>query len=77
MLTGSDSVRLLEAKKYLKRYFVTKDMGRPKYFLGIEVALQKHNTLLSQQKYVLDLLEKAGLLGCKLATTPIEANVVL
>jgi len=51
---------------YLKRHFVTKDMGRPKYLLGIEVAHQKHNVLLSQQKYALDLLEETGLLGCNL-----------
>jgi len=38
LLTGSDSVGLLYVKEYLKRHFVTKDMGRPKYFLGIEVA---------------------------------------
>jgi len=37
-MTGSNSAELLETKKYLKRHFVTKDMGRPKYFLGIEVA---------------------------------------
>jgi len=54
---------------------VTKDMGHPKYFLGIEVTHQKHNVLLSQCKYALDLLKEAGLLRCKPATTPMEANV--
>ena len=43
---------------YLKRHFVTKDMRRPKYFLGIEVAHQKYSVLLSQRKYALDLLEE-------------------
>jgi len=38
LLTGSNSAGLLETKKYLKHHFVTKDMGRPKYFLRIEVA---------------------------------------
>jgi len=42
---------------YLKRHFVTKDMGRPKYFLEIEIAHQKYS-VLSQRKYVLDLLEE-------------------
>jgi len=72
-----DSVVLLETKKYLKHHFVTKDMGHPKYFLGIEVAHQKYSILLSQQKYALDLLEKVSLLGCKPATTPMEANMDL
>ena len=47
VLIGSDSVGLLEIKKYLKRHFVTKDIARPKYFLSIEVAHQKHSVLLS------------------------------
>jgi len=77
LLTGSDPTGLLETKKYLKHHFVTKNMGHPKYFLRIEVAHQKHNILLSQRKYALDLLEEAGLLGCKPATTPMKANVNL
>ena len=48
LLTGSDSVSLAETKEYLRRHFVTKEMGKPKYFLGIEVAHQKYSVLLSQ-----------------------------
>ena len=66
LLTDSDSAGLLETKEYLKRYFVTKDMRRPKYFLGIEVAYQRHSVLLSQRKYALNLLEETWLLDCKL-----------
>ena len=43
LLTGSDLAGIVEIKMYLKRHFVTKDMGCPKYFLGIEIAHQ--NTL--------------------------------
>ena len=46
LLTGSDSVTLAETNEYLKRHFVTKDMGKPRYFLGIEVAYQKYELLL-------------------------------
>ena len=48
LLTGGDSAGILETKEYLERHFVTKDMERPKYFVGIEVAHQKYNVLLSQ-----------------------------
>ena len=58
LLTDSDPGGLLETKEYLKRHFVTKDMGVPKYFLGIEIAYQKYSILLSQRKYALDLLEE-------------------
>jgi len=77
LLIGSDSVALVETKEYLKRYFVMKDMRKPRYFLGIEVAYQKHGLLLSQRKYTLDLLEKTSMLGCKPASTLMEANVNL
>ena len=49
-------------------------MGRLKYFLGIEVAHSKEGNFISQQKYIVDLLTKIGLLGCKAAKTPIELN---
>jgi len=63
LLTGSNSVALVEIKEYLKRHFVPKDIGKPRYFLGIEVAYQKYGLLLSQRKYTLDLLEETGMLG--------------
>ena len=67
----------METREYLKRHYVSKDMERPKYFLRNEVTHQKHSVLLSQRKYALDLLEKTGPLGCKPASTPMEANVDL
>jgi len=44
---GSDSAGLMETKEYLRHYFVTKDMDKPKYFFGIEMAHQKYGILLS------------------------------
>lgn len=40
----------------------------------MEVARSKKGTAISQRKYVLDLLKKKGLLGCKPATTPMDTN---
>jgi len=47
LLTRNDSAGLMETKEYLRRHFVIKEMGKPKYFLGIEVAHQKHSVHLS------------------------------
>ena len=43
----SDYVALAKTKEYRKWHFVTEDIGKPKYFFGIEVAYQKHGLLLS------------------------------
>ncbi|KAL0339266.1 UNVERIFIED_CONTAM: Retrovirus-related Pol polyprotein from transposon RE1 [Sesamum angustifolium] len=47
LTTGSDLVEIEEAKTYLQKHFITKDLGRPRYFLGIEIAHRKHGVSLS------------------------------
>ena len=46
-----------------------------KYFLGVEIMRSKQGILLSQQKYMLDLLSKTGKLGAKPCSTPMIHNV--
>ena len=65
VIIGSDSKGILSFKSFLHCQFHTKDLGILKYFLGIEVMRSKQRIMLSQQKYVLDLLSKIGKLGAK------------
>ena len=57
--------------------FCDEGYGEANNFLGIEVVYQKHDLLLSQRKYTLDLLKEIGMLECKPAGTPMEVNVDL
>ena len=66
LLTESDIDGTKKTKRYFKIQFARKDEGRPRYFLRIEIAPNKHGVVLSQTKYALDLLQKNELLGCKL-----------
>ena len=45
--------------------------------MGIKVARSNKGIIISQIKYVLDLLTETCMLGCKLANSPIEINYKL
>lgn len=74
IVTGDDDVEVGRLKQMLANEFEVKDLGQLKYFIGMEVARAKKGILISQRKYVLDLLKEIGMLGCKPAETPIDAN---
>ncbi|XP_071695911.1 uncharacterized mitochondrial protein AtMg00810-like [Rutidosis leptorrhynchoides] len=71
--SSSDTLRR-RIIQHLSAEFAMKDLGRLSYFLGIGVEHTKTGLFLNQSKYARELLEKAGMLSCKPATTPIEAN---
>ncbi|KAL0452932.1 UNVERIFIED_CONTAM: Retrovirus-related Pol polyprotein from transposon RE2 [Sesamum latifolium] len=66
--------QIIQSLSKLQDQFVTKDLGRPRYFLGIEIAHSKHGVSLSQKKYACDLLQETGLLGTKSVDTPMDSN---
>ena len=74
IVIGDDLKEKEELRHCLKKEFEIKELGKLRYFLGIEVAHSKRGIFVSQQKYVLDLLRETGKIGCKPAETPIEPN---
>ncbi|GJZ19206.1 ribonuclease H-like domain-containing protein, partial [Tanacetum coccineum] len=64
-------------KVFLKSKFMIKDLGKLKYFLGIEVVDTDKGICLNQRKYVLDLLSEYRMLACKPAKTPLMSKLVI
>lgn len=74
IVTGNDEKEKEALKRCLTKKFEIKELGRLKYFLGIEVAHSSEGIFISQQKYVTDLLRETGKLASKPASTPIDPN---
>ncbi|XP_019157555.1 PREDICTED: uncharacterized protein LOC109154145 [Ipomoea nil] len=56
--------------------FKIRDMGAPSFFLGIETIPVKDGLLLSQQRYMTDILKRAGMVECKPLVTPVSLTRV-
>ncbi|KAJ0598803.1 putative RNA-directed DNA polymerase [Helianthus annuus] len=74
IITGNDEEEMKKLKTNLFTEFEMKDLGRLKYFLGIEVLRSKQGIFICQKKYILDLLAETGMIVCKPADTPMMAN---
>jgi Reverse transcriptase (RNA-dependent DNA polymerase) len=71
IITGDDEGEIAQLKVRLGKKFEVKDLGQVRYFFGIEVARGAEGIVLSQRKYVLDLLTETNMLGCRLAVSSI------
>jgi Reverse transcriptase (RNA-dependent DNA polymerase) len=77
IVIGNDEKEIAQLNVRLGKKFEVKDLGQLKYFLKIEVACGTEGIVLSERKYVLDLLKETGMLRCKPAVTPIEQKTRL
>ena len=77
VITGSDRDGIQKLKQILFTHFPTKDLGKLKYFMGIEIAQSSSRAVLSQRKYALYILEETDMLDSKSVDTPMDPNVKL
>lgn len=54
-----------------------KDLGILHHFLGMTISRSSTDMFLSQRHYILELLERAGMVDCKPCSTPIDTNAKL
>ncbi len=60
--------------QYLQKELALKDLGDLHYFLGTEVTKISNGILLTQEKYVSDLLKGTGRSDCKQVNTPLSPS---
>lgn len=56
----------------LSTAFKIRDLAEPGFFLGIETIKCDDGILLSQQRYMTNILKRAGMTDCKHLATPIS-----
>ena len=75
VITGSDMEAISKLQNLLHSTFHMKDLGPLTYFLGLEVHHRPQGTFLNQHKYIIDLVQLAGLTNINYVDTPMEINV--
>lgn len=74
LLTSSNSVMLHHLVQLLSSEFKLRDLGNVHYFLCIEVQSIGMGLMLRQQKYILDILTRAGMTSCNPVDTPVSPS---
>ncbi|XP_066373392.1 uncharacterized mitochondrial protein AtMg00810-like [Miscanthus floridulus] len=77
ILTASFGDLLCSIVASLTAEFSMKDLRLLHHFLGTTVSRSSTDMFLSQWHYILELLERAGMTGCKPCSTPIDTNAKL
>ena len=74
ILTASSTTVLRRIISALQREFNMKDLGKLHHFLGMQVQHRDGCLLLSQQQYMMEILDRAGMTECKPCSTPVDTN---
>lgn len=75
MVYLSNSTALLVKFKHdMMKCFQMTNLGKVNYFIGLEVILNDGEILITQRKYVKDLLKEFNMLNCKPAVSPMNSG---
>ena len=74
IITGNLTIEIKELESQLSKQLAVKNLGPLKYFLGIEFARSSKGILMTQHKYIHELLEQTKHLHSRTNDTPIESN---
>ncbi|XP_023771823.1 uncharacterized protein LOC111920481 [Lactuca sativa] len=74
ILTGTSTPLLAHITSLLSVEFAMKDLGDLHYFLGISATRSSIGLFLSQHKYATEIIDRASMLNCKAASTPVDLS---
>jgi hypothetical protein len=77
IITSSKTSAITELLTLLKSEFAIKDLGGLNFFLGIEVVPSFSGVLLTQQRYILDLLKRTNMATAKPVCSPMAPSTHL
>jgi hypothetical protein len=77
VFTGSDERMFAEFKASMKQEFDMTDLGKMKFFLGVEIVQNDEGIYLSQRKYTLEILERFGLENANSVRNPMVPGMKL
>lgn len=77
IITGNNSPSIQDFISVLARRFSLKDLGPLHYFLGVEVVPCPQGLLLSQQRYIADLLARTKMTDARPVATPLATSPIL
>jgi aryl carrier-like protein len=77
VLIGDDIVERGRVREKLAIDFEIKDLGSIRYFPCMEATRSKDDIVVSQQKYILNLLKEIGMSGLQPSDTPMDPNANL
>lgn len=71
LFTGNDDELLEEFKCSMKKEFDMNDLGKMRYFLGIEVMQRDDGIFICQKKYAAEVIERFGMKDYNPVSNPI------
>ncbi|RDX86197.1 hypothetical protein CR513_32496, partial [Mucuna pruriens] len=75
--TSNHESMFQEFKTVMMNEFVMTELGKMRYFLGIEVLQGCSGIFIGQKKYIKDILDKFNMLDCNLVKNPIILDIKL
>ncbi|XP_044482003.1 uncharacterized mitochondrial protein AtMg00810-like [Mangifera indica] len=77
LITSSNPKDIEEFKMSIMKEFEMTDLGKIKYFLGLEVSQEMDGIFICQSKYTQEILKKFFMENCKPTATPLVLNAKL